>query len=64
MANNETARGKKLVGLGIMHNGWDWNKAADHLALALEGKALQVLANQPLTEPQNPEKLIAALYLR
>lgn len=41
-----------------LHNCWDRCEAAV-LALALEGEALQFLANQPPAEQQDGKKLIA-----
>lgn len=46
--------------LATQHNCWDRGETAVRLALAQEGKALQLLAKQLPAEQQDGDKLIAA----
>lgn len=52
------------VKLATLHNGRDRSKIAVHLATALENEALQVLADQSLSELQDMEQLVKALQWR
>lgn len=52
------------IKLATLHNGWDQNEAAVPLSLALESKVLQVLVGLPLSEVQDTEQLMAALWQR
>lgn len=49
------------VTLAATHNGWGQEETATHLALALEGPALQVLLDLPLEEQRDLRALTTAL---
>ncbi|KAG2466750.1 TPM2 protein, partial [Polypterus senegalus] len=52
------------VDLAALHNGWSCEEAATHLALALEGPALQVLIDLPPEECRDLQALTDALTRR
>lgn len=52
------------VTLAATHNGWGQEETATHLALALEGPALQVLLDLPLEEQRDLRALTTALGRR
>ena len=52
------------VRLAALHNGWSTEETAGHVALALEGKALQVLLDLTSAEQKNFMALATALERR
>ncbi|KAG2466426.1 CELF4 protein, partial [Polypterus senegalus] len=56
--------GMHKVDLAALHNGWSCEEAATHLALALEGPALQVLIDLPPEECRDLQALTDALTRR